>query len=172
MSLESEFERKTGLKLGKGLSQARRVIFELKDYPGRVVKIDSSSINGTNQLMRLLDRINRLRVTPTVKVYQYGRLDGRYYYVMNKLLPITHAEFNSFSKLVSKYSSGNIYSPDFNWRNPKLSNKLRLFFYQAKALHDKYGYFYQDLHEGNIMKTPKGEFKFIDLESFTWNYKR
>lgn len=162
-----EFQKKTGLMLGKPLPVRRNVIHTIQGHSGRVVKIDRC-VRDTDKFMLLLKRLNRLRVIPTVNVYQYGKLKGDYYYyVMSRLIPISLQEFETFaSNLYHWRKEGHIYLPNFNWRNPLIPPKTRNFLYRAKALSDKYGYLYGDLHEGNIMRNRNGEYRYVDLESF------
>lgn len=162
-----EFEKKTGLTLGKPLPIRRGVVYNIQDHSGRVVKIDKC-VSDVNKFMLLLNRLNRLRVVPTVRLFQYGKMSkGYYYYVMSRLTPISDPEFMKFAESLFYWrKTGHIWTPEFNWRDPRIPPKTRTFLYQAKTLSDKYGYRYGDLHNGNIMRTRNGEYKYIDLESF------
>jgi hypothetical protein len=90
-----------------------------------------------------------------VKVFSFKQLDSPYIghpygyqYVMERLYPLSFLEKNMLNM-----------SP--NVRHLIFPNMQRLL---ETALAAKY----EDLHEGNIMKTKQGQYKCIDIESFPY----
>jgi hypothetical protein len=79
---------------------------------------------------------------------------------MQKLKPLPHKHSDSTDDLMNliEDASWNKEVPFF------VSDKLKQFILQSKKLKLKY----RDVHSGNIMLDRFGNFKYIDLESFTY----
>lgn len=158
-SFEYKFEKKTGLKLGSRLKNGNGKIYGLKKYPKRLVKIDETlDLDDRRFLMKVIRHIKKTKSKAVVNIYEYGVLaGGAHYYVMDKLKGLKD-KWNRGDQL-SSYLYGDPVPADE-------SPQLKLFVKRARKLLDEYGY--GDIHGGNIMLDADGEYKFVDLESFTY----
>lgn len=158
-SSEYKFEKKTGLKLGPKLRNGNGKIYGLKKYPKRLVKIDESlDLDDRRLLMKVIKYIKKVESKAVVTIYEHGVLaGGAHYYVMDKLRGLKD-KWNKGDQLAS-YLYGGIVPVDE-------SPQLKAFIKHARKLLDKYGY--GDIHGGNIMLDADGNYKFVDLESFTY----
>lgn len=158
-----EFEKKSGLKLGKAVRGTYGLIYNLKDYPNRVVKIVGDWCAAIT--LETIKTLKSLKGIPVVKVFQYGALsDNYYYYVMERLRKIKGN--SDWVYEMENWGSG---SGDYVYYDCKLSEappKVKTFFKAARTTYSKHGLRYDDLHGGNIMQNSRGVLKFIDLESF------
>lgn len=158
-SVEYKFEKKTGLKLGPKLRNGNGVIYGLKNYRKRLVKIDESlDLDSRRFLMKIIRYLKKTKNKAVVNLYEHGVLTGgAHYYVMDRLKPLKD-KWNK-GEQISEYLYDGIV-PN------KESAELKLFISRARRLLDKYGY--GDIHGGNIMMNDEGNYKFVDLESFTY----
>lgn len=158
-SIAAGFESATGLKLGNKFSYS--LLFNLEKYPRRVVKISPCyNFAKVARVVRLFKKSNNPAV---VKIYKFGTFEVNqtkyYYYIMEKLNKLPRScdeEFINLFVATYKRKNGNV--PEF------VSNKFKLFIKRANAIKLKY----KDVHPGNIMIDNGGNYKFIDLESFTY----
>jgi hypothetical protein len=158
-----EFEEKSGLKLGKAVRGTGCLIFNLKDYPNRVVKIVGDCFCASH-ILETIKKIKSLKRIPVVKVFQYGALSNNYYYyVMGRLKKIKSA---IWFREMDDYQFGPEQYLYYDCKLNSLSPKVKSFFKAVRAARTKHRLYYSDLHIGNIMKNSHGVMKFIDLESF------
>lgn len=158
-SSEYKFEKKTGMKLGPKLRNGNGKIYGLKKYPKRLVKIDESlELDDRRKLMKIIKYIKKIKSKAVVNIYEYGVLaGGAHYYVMDKLTGLKD-KWNRGDQLSSYLYGGPVPATE--------SPQLKAFVKRARKLLAEYGY--GDIHGGNIMLDGDGEYKFVDLESFTY----
>lgn len=162
-SLEAQFEKASKMKLGKTLAEGNGTIYEIKGQSTKVVKVVfGGSERYTNKMIRLLKKLKRVKSPAVVRIYQYGKFytdkESCYYYVMDKLRPLGGNRWSTGDQ-IEAYISG-----DPVPRNE--SGRIRSFVKKARKLEQKHHY--GDVHGGNIMISPRGAYKFVDLESFTY----
>lgn len=150
-----KFEKDTGFKIGKIIAEGNGTIYAIKDHPDKVVKISTfDSYNTTKRFFNYLIKVKKLKGFPASRIYKFGKLPGGYYYyVMDKLKPLNVRESNTVNMC------DDIYDLD-------LSNKMVKFLRAAQYYSKKHKLTYGDWHSYNIMKDNKGNYKFVDLESF------
>lgn len=163
-SLETSFEKASGLKIDKTIAEGNGTIYSLKGYPGKVVKVVfGGSTSYTDKMMRLLKRLKKLRSPAVVRIHQFGKFQTAsepcYYYVMDRLNPMGANQWST-GDLIEEYLSGEPVPA-------RESARVRSFVRKARKLEKRY--YYGDVHGGNIMKTKRGALKFVDLESFTYS---
>lgn len=158
-SSEYRFEKKTGLKLGSLLRGGNGKIYSLKKYPKRLVKIDHSlDLDDRRLLMKIIRYLKKTKNKAVVNLYEHGVLvGGAHYYVMDKLASLKN-KWNRGDQIASYLYGDPIPNTE--------SQELKLFVKRARKLLDEYGY--GDIHGGNIMLDADGNYKFVDLESFTY----
>lgn len=162
-SMISQFESKSGLKVGKVLVEANGSICSLKGDPARVVKIVSSSYASlSKKMMRLLKTLKRIKSPAVVRIHKYGTFKvGKqhcYYYVMDKLRPLGRNYWDQGDRI-----RGYLCDDPVPLRE---SSRIKSFIRKARKLNERH--YYGDVHGGNIMKTKRGAYKFVDLESFCY----
>lgn len=183
---------KTGERLGEG---ADGEVLTITDDPLRVVKLgvlygrpNKSANRQYQQIEAVLDMMRREHPHPYVRLYEYGHLGtysrqvfvkprGRakqdfiiYYYIMDRLRPITEDEGKVLHSILSHEDRGikKDFSPekvremltgmskglDFD------AEKVTLFCHNIKEA----PFSHLDIAVRNIMKNEAGEFKLIDLD--------
>ncbi|NJO03868.1 MAG: hypothetical protein HC880_21305 [Bacteroidia bacterium] len=147
------------MKLGPKLKNGNGKIYGLKKYPKRLVKIDETlDLDDRRFLMKVIRYIKKNKNKAVVNLYEHGVLaGGAHYYVMDKLSPLKD-KWNRGDRLASYLYGGTI--------PPTETPQLVSFVKEARKLLDKYEY--GDIHGGNIMLDADGNYKFVDLESFTY----
>lgn len=161
MDYKADFEKATQYKLGRRIYSGDGVIYTLKGQPNRLVKINDRQIDRFKKIVKICKANN----PSVVKIYDYGTFlnsygEKAYFYVMQKLKPLPHKDSDSTNDLMNliEDASWNKEAPFF------VSDKLKQFILQSKKLKLEY----RDVHSGNIMLDRFGNFKYIDLESFTY----
>lgn len=160
--LKRIFTEQTGLKISKTIDSSGG-IYQLKDYPNRVVKINVDGNKCYGNIFGFFNNKKNLANPCIVKIYDFGKIKGEfaYYYIMEKLSPIDVKEQRAFVDCFeSLYSKGRRMTKNGNlsFITPKFKSFLQNSF--------KLKQYYNDVHEGNIMKDRYGNYKFIDIESF------
>jgi hypothetical protein len=148
------------LKLGPKLKNGNGKIYGLKKYPKRLVKIDESlDLDDRRFLMKIIRYLKKNENKAVVNLYEHGVLaGGAHYYVMDKLASLKD-KWNRGDRIATYLYGSEVVSK-------AESPELKLFVKRARKLFDKYGY--GDIHGGNIMLDADGNYKFVDLESFTY----
>lgn len=159
----SQFEAKSRLKVGEVLVEANGSVCSIKGKPDRVVKIVSSSYASlSKKMMRLLRTLKRIKSPAVVRIHNYGafKVDKQYcyYYVMDKLSPIGRNYWDQGDRIRGYLNDDPVPSRE--------SNRIKSFIRKARKLNERH--YYGDVHGGNIMKTKRGAYKFVDLESFCY----
>lgn len=155
-------EKKVRLKLGKRLYQGDGEIYELVNYPNRVIKIVCTYSPRVGDNLKIIKHLQKSKTPAVVRIHKAGAFKtdtggNYYYYVMDRLKPLTGKKV--YAKIIN---------PVFHcvWDGgPPPKNALpevKSFLKKVRSL----PYHYGDIHAGNIMKTPRGALKFVDLESF------
>ena len=162
-SMISQFESKSGLKVGKVLVEANGSICSLKGNPNKVVKIVSSSYASlSKKMMRLLKTLKRIKSPAVVRIHKYGSFKvGKqhcYYYVMDKLQSMGGCVWDKGDRIFSYLNGDPVPTSE--------SARIKSFIKKARKLNERH--YYGDVHGGNIMKTKRGALKFVDLESFNY----
>lgn len=162
-SMKSGFNRKSGYQIGRVLVEANGSVCSLKGFPNRVVKIVCSySKHQTNKMMGILKTMKRLKSPAVVKIHKYGAFtvdkQQYYYYVMDKLRSIGSDYWAKGDRIRDYLSDEPV--------PPRESSRIKSFIRKARKLNERH--YYGDVHGGNIMRTKRGAYKFVDLESFTY----
>jgi serine/threonine protein kinase len=155
-----EIKRELNKKIpvGRLLYSGNGYLWSVKGKPNRVIKVFRcyNSISYQNLFAKLVKQ----NTNCIVKIYGYGSIntydDELFYYVMEKLKPVNRREQDQLGEVVDTfYKRG--YLPSFV--NQKLISFIKLA--------NKLRFYYNDIHGGNIMLDNKGNYKFVDLESFS-----
>jgi hypothetical protein len=149
--------------LGKTIAEGNGTIYAIQGQPDKVVKIVYSYRQSyTDKMMRLFRSLNRLKSPAVVRVHRYGKFkvsrQSYYYYVMDKLRPLAGNIWYT-GDLIEEYVHGGPMPANE-------SGRIKSFVRKARKLGRRHSY--NDVHGGNVMKTKRGAFKFVDLESFTY----
>lgn len=154
---EVAFEKATKLKLGKRMYSGDGDIYQLKGYPNRLVKIVYYNADRFAKIKKVCSSKN----ASIVKIHKCGTFTSNksksYYYIMDKLKPLPNEYEDTVIDIIGDFSFTKKY-PYF------ISKKLKSFLASTSKLKYKYA----DIHSGNIMLDRFGNFKYIDLESFTY----
>jgi len=150
------------LKLGRKLYSGDGDIFNLKDYPDRVVKVVSDSYSTAQDALRVLKYLQRSKNPAVVKLYRVGSFkhesQAGYYYVMDKLKLFPRNQRENYADDIREALEAG--------RNPGSNVKVKSFIKAARQLK----YEHTDIHSYNIMKDKRGNIRFVDLESFMHDY--
>lgn len=172
-SIEEAFEKKTKLTLGRRIYSGNGELYNIVGQPSRVVKIfnPDTSLKNVNKVFRYLKRVNSSSVAKIYKCGSFTSSEGyggpitNYYYVMDKLKPLPKPKNSAY-----------YYEPPMvddirgvleeNGCTCRLAPKVKRFCKEALKLKYKHC----DIHGGNIMQNKRGALKFVDLESFTYDF--
>lgn len=163
-------------------------IFTLPQFPNKVIKlgvIHCSSIISfqLRNMEKVLNYLINNNVNTYVKVFEYqylGKFNKKvqsytqeyylYYYIMEKLLPISKDENKVFHSLLS-HEDANVSK---QYSHQQVISMLNGLSYGLEFDFQKVLYFYKnikkvpichnDIHPRNILKNNKNEFKLVDLD--------
>lgn len=151
--IRRRIKKNIGKKIGCGLDG------EVYEYgKSRAIKI--GYLESPIYYMKLLSLIEIAQKGEDglVKVYEHGnmRSDGfeYYYLIMERLNKIKNISYDEFYMMKHRRISD------------ILDMRMKKLLLQSKRIERKHKIYYYDLHINNIMKTNKGEYKLIDLESY------
>lgn len=157
------FESKSGLRIAKVLVEANGSVCSIKGQPDRVVKIvNSSYLSSCKKMMRILKTLKRIKSPAVVRIHKYGTFKvGKqhcYYYVMDRLRSIGANYWDQGDRIRDYLNDEPMPSRE--------SSRIKSFIRKARKLNERH--YYGDVHGGNIMRTKRGAYKFVDLESFCY----
>lgn len=157
------FEKRSKMTINKVI--AHGCVYSIKKYPNRVVKIEAmdSYYNGDDKsIVSRIKYFKNKKYSHVVKIFDVGIFTFEqvkyYYYVMEKLKPLPD---NSCNRIINTFEN-------FYRSGRKISKKLSRAMQTFIAKSNKMQLYYADLHAGNVMMDRNGNYKFIDLESFTF----
>lgn len=156
------FEKRSKMTINKMIAHGS--IYSLKKYPSRVVKIEAMDnyFIDDNQTLSRIKYLKNKNYSHVVKIFDAGSFTFEhvkyYYYVMEKLNPLPE---KTGHRIINTFES-------FYKSRRKISKKLSKAMQTFIAKSNKMQLYYADLHEGNVMMDRHGNYKFIDLESFTF----
>lgn len=147
------------------------------DSMGGIMKIgamDQSSFAEMKEHLNELMGPNTANL-PIVGIQDWEQVgimpDGRvvYYYLMEKLKPLSSAEADAvhdyvFERLIRKKD----YVPHNS--DPNVKRRIEEFFASVERAEEQFG-IHSDIKPDNIMKNKRGELKLIDVESFVTSLK-
>jgi serine/threonine protein kinase len=161
---------KLGACLGQGIDGSS---FTLLKEPLKVVKLSWKQQDQTffaNKLRPVLQFINERQPIPYVRVYDYGSLDNHYYYLMDRLFPLTDDEWKVFHSILSHNDTGVVKSYSLRQIEKTLVGLSRGLDFQfpnimvfCKNL-EKSPLQHLDIHPRNILKDDIGNYKLVDLD--------
>ena len=174
LKLRTAFQQATGLKLGRKIYDGGcAYLHKINGHDDKVVKIVITYAPPEPEVIRLFKYLKRSKNPAVVKLHQYGvfkikeKLSGpngiyycddyHYYYVMEKLSPLTKKLMaEPFKHLVDGLYQG----------RAKATAPRSVQTFVKRAIKLKYDY--EDLHQYNVMRDKRGSLKFVDLESFLY----
>lgn len=165
----SNFKKAVKSTLGYDLGRKVRgtLLFDIKNKPNQVIKFSFLEYHDEpmeNQLARVISLVKKKKTQAVVDVLDYGQISygiiNYNFYVMKKLNKMPAKTGTIIVTALCDFYKDKCFIP------PKapifLEPKFRNFIDQA----NKFPLVYNDLHSGNIMLDRKGNYKFVDLESF------
>lgn len=173
ITLKEAFKNKTKLSLGRRIYSGNGELYNIVGRPSKVVKIFDPDVplKKVSKVFRYLKRKNNSSVA---KIYECGSFSytsnysdniTQYYYVMDKLKPLPKLKNSSYyydHPMVDDIR-GVLEDDGCVCR---LAPKVKRFCTEALKLQ----YRHCDIHSGNIMQNKRGALKFVDLESFTYDF--
>lgn len=166
--LLSEYAAEIGVaeKLGSG---ADGIVWAF--HSNKAIKFCIGNFNNIQGVLNLIEH----KSDYYVKVYDYCKVSKYleydvYYYVMERLIPLSEDETKVFHTLIShedckkvkKYSIDDVCGILDEMSNFLLFDKEKVLFLIKKIYSDEIQHL--DLSERNVMKDNRGNFKLIDLE--------
>lgn len=156
---ESLYSKYIPLKVGKRLdSGCFGYVYALLDYPDRILKVSRSITKiREEELKSLFEKLVGRKCEKISQLYEYNFFEHKknrfFYYVAEKLKPLSYGKYLAFEK-----------------EHICHTNKWVKCVSESPKLH------YFDFHNGNVLKSKRGNPKICDLDGFIDNvgngYKR
>jgi hypothetical protein len=163
------FQKRTHLTLGNKIyagGQPPAELYNLIGIPNQIVKIVNCWEEELSEAMEVLNYLKKENNPAVVKIYQIGKFSLQkngikeyyYYYVMDRLKS-NPRRVKGWLSYIEDAAEVKI-KPDVKLHSKQMEEFIN------HTIQLKYHYY--DTHEWNIMVNDKGDFKFVDLEAFSY----